>query len=97
MPFPRELALYEMQTAPSRFWTRITVFISYNNSHYSSNWSVHLKIGLLYTQMCCTDFRQIIKVKHHCAKLVLNGWQTSYSSYREKPKAFVAGEAMFNK
>ena len=32
MPFPRELALSEMHTAPSSIWTLVTVCISYDNN-----------------------------------------------------------------
>ena len=35
MPFPKVLALYEMQTALSRIWTRGTVSILYNGNYYT--------------------------------------------------------------
>ena len=39
IPFPRVLVLSEMQPASSRFWTRITVSISYDDNHYTMNTS----------------------------------------------------------
>ena len=37
IPFPRVLALCEMQTPSPRVWTRITNSISYNDNHYITN------------------------------------------------------------
>ena len=36
IPFPRVLVLCEMQSVSSRIWTRVAVFISYNDNHYTS-------------------------------------------------------------
>ena len=35
IPFPRVLVLCEMQSASSRIWTCVAVFISYDNNHYT--------------------------------------------------------------
>ena len=35
IPFPRVLVLYEMQSVSSRVWTRVTVSISFDDSHYT--------------------------------------------------------------
>ena len=35
IPFPRVLVLCEMQSASSRFWTRVAVSISYDYNHYT--------------------------------------------------------------
>ena len=35
IPFPRVLVLCEMQPATSRIWTHITMFISYDDNHYT--------------------------------------------------------------
>ena len=37
IPFPRILALCEMQTTSSRFLTRVAVSISYNDNHYTTS------------------------------------------------------------
>ena len=37
IPFPRVLALYEMQTTTLRTWTLVTVSISYTNNHYTTS------------------------------------------------------------
>ena len=36
IPFPRVLVLCEMQSASSRFWTRIVVSNSYDDNHYTT-------------------------------------------------------------
>ena len=36
IPFPRVLALCEMQSVSSRIWTRVTISISYDNNHYTT-------------------------------------------------------------
>ena len=36
IPFPRVLVLCEMQSVSSRFWTRIAVFISYDDNNYTT-------------------------------------------------------------
>ena len=35
IPFPRVLVLCEMQSVSSRIWTRVAVFISYDDNHYT--------------------------------------------------------------
>ena len=39
IPFPRVLVLCEMQLVSSRIWTRVTVFISYDDNHYTTGTS----------------------------------------------------------
>ena len=36
IPFPRVLVLCEMQSVLSRIWTRVAVFISYDDNHYTT-------------------------------------------------------------
>ena len=36
IPFPRVLVLCEMQSVSSRIWTRVAVFISYDDSNYTT-------------------------------------------------------------
>ena len=36
IPFPRVLVLCEMQSASSKIWTRVAVFISYDDNHYTT-------------------------------------------------------------
>ena len=36
IPFQRFLVLCEMQSASSRIWTRVAVFISYDDNHYTT-------------------------------------------------------------
>ena len=36
IPFPRVLVLCEMQSVSSRIWTRVAVFISYDDNHYTT-------------------------------------------------------------
>ena len=36
IPFPRVLVLCEMQPVSSRIWTRVAVFISYDDNHYNT-------------------------------------------------------------
>ena len=43
--FPRVLVLCEMQSASSRIWTRVAVFISYDDNYYTTGtcwWSLNL-------------------------------------------------------
>ena len=40
IPFPRVLVLCEMQSVPSRIWTRVAVFISYDDNHYTTGTSL---------------------------------------------------------
>ena len=40
IPFPRVLVLCEMQSVSSRIWTRVTVFISYDDNHYTMGTSI---------------------------------------------------------
>ena len=47
IPLPRVLVLCEMQSASSRIWSRVAVFISYDDNHYTtgtSTWN-HLTVG----------------------------------------------------
>ena len=46
IPFPRVLVLCEMQSVSSRIWTRVAVFISCNDTHYTTGTSKH---GVFYT------------------------------------------------
>ena len=39
MPFPRVLALCEMQSVSSRIWTRVAVSIPYDDNHYTTGTS----------------------------------------------------------
>ena len=39
IPFPRVLVLCEMQSVSSRIWTRVTVFISGDDNHYTARTS----------------------------------------------------------
>ena len=39
IPFPRVLVLCEMQSVSSRIWTRVTVSISYDDNHYTTDTS----------------------------------------------------------
>ena len=41
IPFPRVLVLCEMQSVSSRIWTRVAVFISYNDNNYTTGTSTH--------------------------------------------------------
>ena len=47
IPFPRVLVLCEMQSVSSRIWTRVAVFISYDDNHYtpgtSRSWYTEIK------------------------------------------------------
>ena len=36
IPFPRVLVLCEMQSVSSRIWTRVAMFISYDDNHYTT-------------------------------------------------------------
>ena len=40
IPFPRVLALCEMQSVTSRIWTHVTVSISYDDNYYTTGFSV---------------------------------------------------------
>ena len=40
IPFPRVLALCEMQSVTSRIWTVVTVSISYDDNHYTTGTSL---------------------------------------------------------
>ena len=40
IPFPRVLVLCEMQSVSSRIWTRVTVFISCGDNHYTTRTSM---------------------------------------------------------
>ena len=49
--YPKVLALYEMQTASFRIWTRVAKFISHYNSHHAiraSGWNEYA--GLNYAK-----------------------------------------------
>ena len=46
IPFPRVLVLCEMQSVSSRIWTRVAVFISYDDTHYTTDTSTRY---FLYT------------------------------------------------
>ena len=37
IPFPRVLVQCEMQSVSFRIWTRVAVFISYDDNHYTTN------------------------------------------------------------
>ena len=37
MPFPRVLVPYEMQSVSSWIWTRVAVFISYDDKYYTTD------------------------------------------------------------
>ena len=51
IPFPKELALYELQTASSRIWTRVVMSIFYDNNHYAMGMCVYIYIYIyIYTQ-----------------------------------------------
>ena len=39
IPFPRVLVLCEMQSVSSRIWTRVAVFTSYDDTHYTTGTS----------------------------------------------------------
>ena len=39
IPFPRVLVLCEMQSVSSRIWTRVAVFISYDDNNYTTGTS----------------------------------------------------------
>ena len=45
MPFPRVLALCEMQTDSTRIWTWVTVFISYSDNRYTTRTKDTSKVG----------------------------------------------------
>ena len=36
IPFPRVLVICKMQSVSSRIWTRVAVFISYDDNHYTT-------------------------------------------------------------
>ena len=42
IPFPRVLVLCEMQSVLSRIWTRVAVFISYDDNNYTTGTSTEL-------------------------------------------------------
>ena len=42
IPFPRVLALYEMQSVSSRIWTCVAVSISYDDNHYTTGSSLNI-------------------------------------------------------
>ena len=40
IPFPKVLVLCEMQSVSSRIWTRVAVYISYDDNHYTTGTSI---------------------------------------------------------
>ena len=48
IPFPRILALWEMQNTSYRIWTQVTKSISNNNNHYTMRSSSNVGIWILY-------------------------------------------------
>ena len=46
IPFPGVLVLYEMQSISSRIWTRVALFISYDDNHYTTgtSWTKNIMV-----------------------------------------------------
>ena len=63
IPFPRVLVLCEMQSVSSRIWTRVAVFISYDDNDYTTGTSTKFDRG----KVCSWDFRISTDrdLKHH--------------------------------
>ena len=65
IPFPRVSVLCEMQSVSSRIWTRVAVFISNDNTHYTTGTSTcvvnnsHYPTGLS-SNCCLTEFTRIL-------------------------------------
>ena len=53
IPFPRVLALCEMQSVSSRIWTRVAVSISYNDNHYTTGTTY-------YTELKCSTMLSLL-------------------------------------
>ena len=54
IPSPMELVLCEMQSVLSRIWTRVAVFISYDDNHYNSGTGLsasETKLSILSTTL----------------------------------------------
>ena len=51
IPFPRVLVLCEMQSFSSRIWTRVAVFISYDDNHFTTGTSFRV-IDTKYNLLC---------------------------------------------
>ena len=63
IPFPRVLVLFEMQSASSSIWTRVAVFISYVDNHYTTGTSMWLDgndASLFWNQFFKTYFSIIL-------------------------------------
>ena len=52
IPFPMVLVLCEMQSVSSRIWTRVAVFISYDDNHYTTGTS-HFILFIVYFILLC--------------------------------------------
>ena len=48
--FPRVLVLCEMQSVSARIWTRVAVFISYDDNHYTTRTSSFLFQAIQFSQ-----------------------------------------------
>ena len=56
IPFPMVLVKWEMQTASSRFWTRVTVFISNDDDLYTRHKYTTINTEYLCTRDCSMEF-----------------------------------------
>ena len=61
IPFPRVLAQWEMQTALSRIWTWVAVFISYDGNYNTMNvYNCHMMLWKIYIWMNYYTYYDII-------------------------------------
>ena len=60
IPFLRVLVLCEMQSISSRIWTRVAVFISYDDNHYTTGTSPTTGIFIMCWVYKCTIILNIL-------------------------------------
>ena len=65
IPFPRVLVLCEMQSVSSKIWTRVAVFISYDDNNYTTGtinkWYMHNQESVMENET--TIFSGIFRYK----------------------------------
>ena len=80
IPFPKILALCEMQTALSRNWTLFAVFISYHSNHYSMGTS-HLKKKIRNCVNCSFFFCFFFKQQLYKLEIITNTFVDKFNYF----------------
>ena len=84
---PRVLALYKMQTALPRFWTRVAVSISSDSNYYTMNASVNL---VIYNGVYMTRCRMLFLCEFECVYTGRKMCLYSEKNYIDKKKDFAS-------